>query len=137
MAARRPAPRRVVSDGRIVAPTDWVDQYGGAEARDLAALWRLFDVEQHAGFCTARHPVDDAAWTRSPGWAALVGPMVRHVAKPDDPTARDQTAAAPGRGLSSVPSRRARRGSGQAAAHHDEQLPEGDDADTERCVRAE
>ena len=87
----------VVRDGRFVALLDWDDMCGGDPASDLAVAWWLFDVEHHAEFWSAYHPVDDATWVRSRAWAALFGLMFLHFTKADDPTVRDDAAAALGR----------------------------------------
>ena len=87
----------VVRDGRFVALLDWDDMCGGDPASDLAVAWWLFDVEHHADFWSAYHPIDDATWVRSRAWAALFGLMFLHFTRADDPTVRDDAAAALGR----------------------------------------
>ena len=91
-------PRNVlVSQGRLSAVLDWGDLTAGDAAADLAALWWLFDVHDHAGFWSAYGQPSPAMWHRARDWAALFGLSFLTFGLPGDPKIPDVQAHELGR----------------------------------------
>jgi len=91
-------PRNVlVSQGRLSAVLDWGDLTAGDAAADLAALWWLFDVHDHAGFWSAYGQPSPAMWHRARAWAALFGLSFLTFGLPGDPKIPDVQAHELGR----------------------------------------
>ena len=93
-------PRNIlVNEGHLAAILDWGDMCGGDPATDLAAVWWLFEVDDHAPFWAAyRHKAEaGSTWHRSRAWAAMFGLMFLHFATAGDPDVADAEAADLGR----------------------------------------
>jgi aminoglycoside phosphotransferase (APT) family kinase protein len=89
----------LVHHGRLAAVLDWGDVTAGDAATDLAAVWWLFELEDHAGFWSGYGQASSATWSRARAWAALFGLSFLSFVLPDDPTTPDTAAHELGRRL--------------------------------------
>jgi aminoglycoside phosphotransferase (APT) family kinase protein len=83
-------PRNVLTrDGQIAAVLDWGDTTAGDPAVDLAAIWWLFEPEDHGAAWQAYGSGSVELWLRSRAWAAYFGLMFLGFQLADDPTRLD------------------------------------------------
>jgi aminoglycoside phosphotransferase (APT) family kinase protein len=87
----------LVRQGELCAVLDWGDVTAGDAATDLAAVWWLFDPDDHAEFWSAYGPTSPATWCRARAWAALFGLSFLRFVLPDDQSAPDLAAHELGR----------------------------------------
>ena len=66
----------IARDGTISGIIDWGDICVGDAATDLAAVWILFDPEDHPRFWQAYGSVSEATMARASGWAVAFGSML-------------------------------------------------------------